>query len=84
MNAGYGCLKLNTTVLSSGVVILSMGPTSETTAPAFVFGSRIRSNDPFTAADVSVLPSWNFTPSRRLNVNVFEESAIVHFDASAG
>jgi len=84
MNAGYGCLKLKTTVLSSGVVILSIGPTSDTTAPAFVLGSRIRSKDPLTAAEVSVLPSWNFTPSRRVNVNVFEESVIVHLEASAG
>ena len=84
MNAGYGCLKLKTTVLSSGVVILSIGPTSETTAPAFVFGSRIRSKDPFTAAAVRVLPSWNFTPSRSVKVKVFEESVMVHLEASAG
>ena len=77
-------MKLKTTVLSSGVVILSIGPTSETTAPAFVFGSRIRSNEPLTAAEVSALPSWNFTPSRSVKVNVFDESVIVHFAASAG
>ena len=84
MNAGYGCLKVKTTVRSSGVVILSIGPTSETTAPAFVLGSRIRSNEPFTAAEVSMLPSWNLTPSRSVNVNFFDESSIVHFVARPG
>src|SRR5438105_8395516 len=79
MNAGYGCLKLNTTVRSSGVVILSIGPTSETTAPALVWGSRMRSNEPFTAAELSVLPSGNLTPSRSVTVNVFDQSVLVHF-----
>ena len=64
--------------------MVSMGPMSETTAPALVFGSRIRSNEPFTAADVSVDPSWNFTPSRRVNVNFFDESSMTHLVAGAG
>ena len=72
------------TVLSSGAVIVSTGPMIETTAPAFVFGSRIRSNDIFTAWDVRRVPSWNFTPSRRVKVNFFDESSITHFVASAG
>src|SRR5258706_12880513 len=72
------------TVLSSGVVIVSSGPMSETTAPALSSGFRIRSNDIFTAADVSGVPSWNLAPSRRVNVNFLPESSIVHFVASAG
>ena len=77
-------MKVKTTVLSSGPVIVSIGPMSETTAPAFSFGSRMRSKEPFTAAAVRVLPSWNFTPSRSVNVNFFELSSMVHFVASAG
>ncbi len=72
------------TVLSSGVVIVSSGPMSEMTAPALSSGFRIRSNDILTAADVRRVPSWNFTPSRRVNVNFLPESSIVHFVASAG
>ena len=73
-----------TTVLSSGVVIESIGPRSETTAPALSSGFMIRSKEPFTAADVSVVPSWNFTPSRSVNVNFLPPSSIVHLVASAG
>ena len=71
-------------MLSFGVVIVSIGPMSDTTAPALSSGLRMRSKDCFTAADVSVVPSWNFTPSRSVKVNFLPESSIVHFVASAG
>src|SRR5882762_364846 len=83
-NAGYGSLMLTTTVRGSGASIDVSGPRSDTIPAALVAGSRIRSSVRLTALESSATPSWNFTSSRRVKVNLRASSSTDHFVARAG
>src|SRR5207247_10369067 len=67
ISAAFGFFRSNTTVESSGAVIVLTSVKNDL-ATAAVLGSMIRSKVYFTSALVSGSPLWNFTPLRSLTV----------------
>ena len=80
-SGAHGYLVLITTVLASGVVMVSKAELMNSQPPLVVLAS---SRENFTSAEVIGVPSENLTPSFRWNVQVSLSSDCSHDSASQG
>ncbi|MCY1305388.1 hypothetical protein D9M70_551930 [compost metagenome] len=78
---GCGSESTKTTFSGSGVSMDETGPQMKDAPPPIFL---VRSIEPFTACEVSRLPSWNFTPSRRVKVQVLPSALTAQDVASRG
>ena len=78
-----GCVSCSTTVCGNGVEIdATVAMLDAAAAP--VFGLSTRSSEALTSADVSVLPSSNLTPERKVNVTLLLSLLNVQLVARSG
>ena len=78
-----GCVSWSTTVCGDGVEIdATVAMLDAAAAP--VFGLSTRSSEALTSADVSVLPSSNLTPERKVNVTLLLSLLNVQLAARSG
>ena len=75
-------LRLNFTVFGSTTVTVSTDERSPVRSDPCVV--LYRSMFHFTASASKLVPSWNFTSVRRVNVTVFPSLEVSHFSASQG
>ena len=82
-NPPYGMSSWNTTVAASGAVTLVI-MSYWLRAGAALAGSSMRRKNAATSSATSVLPSWNLTPWRILNVQVLMSGVNDQLSASSG